>query len=680
MTIMKKVKLIPILMALITALAGCSASEEQRTSEEKASRPAESTQTAAVETTATESTTLPQEATEAEEPDEDDLFTDCGAANLVNSGICCSDGERFYYSDTNTRTLYQTENGTASVLAEDFYGYYLNLDEDTIYYADAAADNRLTAYDLNSGDRTVICDMFIQELKLYKGKLYFASRDDEEKTIYRMNPDGSELEELVSCEDFWYMTIYKDVIYYVNYENDQYAIAAMDLDGSDRRIIRKYNGSDLCIAEDKIFFAERDTRYLYSMNLDGSDVQQLNSTYSRCVNYMNGQLYYYGSKENGRNVYSCDLNGNVTGRYASGAKFLMLMEEELYYYDWDEVLHIVPLNKKSEEENYSYGTNIVSYGQEDVLRPVRRYIESNWSGYTLDEGNITKNGNTWTILLTENGGSKRYEIIIDLTTGKVTILCITEDILPVSVYLFDEESEQVDTGVQLSKEEMEKVAYDWCIKNDIAEWLWEIEYHDYDGNGTYEAFAICAPPLGDYTGNDYVYNSLDAVIFISSDGEITLMESTADSAFYIGYYWVDEDGNIADVERWRNDASYGSSLECLHEDVDYYIEYEGKGYYLTHERIAISSSYNMMYGVKNDKPYLVEGGHIGLDEDGDLIYVPASSGYLMCPYCTGRDVNGDRVEDPGHKHILFYNETSGEFEVSVKYPSGEIVEYDDLFS
>lgn len=655
-TIMKRVKMLPILMVLMTVLAGCSAPEELSASEEKASRPAESTQTAAVETTVTESTTLPQETTEAEEPDEDDLFTDCGAANLVNSGICCSDGERFYYSDTNTKTLYQTENGTANVLADDFYGYYLNLDEDTIYYADAAADNRLTAYDLNSGDRTVICDMFIQELKLYKGKLYFASRDDEEKTIYCMNPDGSELEELVSCDDFWYMTIYKDVIYYVNYENDQYAIAAIDLDGSDFRIIRKYNGSDLCIAEDRIFFAERDTRYLYSMNLDGSDVQQLNSTYSRCVNYMNGQLYYYGSKENGRNVYSCDLNGNVTGRYASGAKFLMLMEEDLYYYDWDEVLHIIPLDKKSEEENYSYGTNIVSYGQEDVLRPVRRYIESNWSGYTLDEGNITKNGDTWTILLTENGGSKRYEIIIDLTTGKVTILCITEDILPVSVYLFDEEPSASDSvpssSSQLSKEEMAQIASIWAEEyyGDILA-PWQFVYHDYDGNGTYEAFAFFGNICGDFTGSEFEnwWDQLYLVLYISSSGEVTLIEDDwGDTYFRVGNMHTDE-------------------------RKDYYIEYDGKGYCVPCLKNNYNGpiTWNLMYGVKDDKPYDTGiSGHIDLDEDGDLIYYP-NSGFFTCPDC---------MDNIDHKHILVIDKTTGEFEMAVKYPSGETVKLEDLFS
>lgn len=339
--------------------------------------------------------------------------------------------------------------------------------------------------------------MHVQELTLYQEKLYFTCTDGEKRTIYRMNLDGSDLESLASCEDLWYMTIYKDVIYYVNYENDQYAILSMKLDGTESRILRKYNASDLCIAEDKIFFAERDTRYLYSMNLDGSDVQQLNSTYSRCINYMNGQLYYYGSEENGRNVYSCDLNGNVTGKYTSGAKFLMLMEEELYYYDWDDVLHILPLNKKSEEENTSHGTNIVSYKQEDVLKPVRSYLASNWAGYTLDEGNITKQGNTWIILLSESGGSRQYQLIIDLTTGKITILCTTEDILPVSVYLYDTAPSVSPSAAQLSEEELNSIADTWYEQNYGPGGAWCFEYHDYDGNGTYEAFAVCGPVMGD---------------------------------------------------------------------------------------------------------------------------------------------------------------------------------------
>lgn len=507
---MKKVKIMPFLLALALTLAGCERPNRPNADETSQAESEESTQASAVETTTAETPVTEVSTQVIAEPTEETLFQNYGTSNTVNSGICCTDGERFYYSDTNTQKLYRTENGTATEIADQFYGYYLNLSGDIIYYADAAADKCVTAYDLTSGNRTVICDMHVQELTLYKEKLYFSCIDGDQKTIYRMNTDGSGLESLASCEDLWYMTIYKDVIYYVNYENDQYAILSMQLDGSDSKIIHKYNASDLCIAEDKIFFAERDTRYLYSMNLDGSDVQQLNATYSRCLNYMNGQLYYYGSEESERNVYSCDLEGNITGRYTSGAKFLMLMENELYYYDWDEVLHILPLDKKSEEENTSYGTNIVSYQQEEVLQPIRRYLEPDWSGYTLDENSITKQGNIWKILLTKSGSQQRYELTINLTTGKVTILCTTEDILPISAYLFDQ------SAVQLPKDEMENALRVWTGKHYYKQYVaWQIAYHDYDKNGTYEAFAMCGPMTGFVTG-EVSYNLLDAVLFISS--------------------------------------------------------------------------------------------------------------------------------------------------------------------
>jgi|GEM_PF-1347080 len=624
---MKKGRIVPILVALMAVLAGCSNQEESSVKHKRDSDTTESAQTSVVETT-----TEPAKQEQAvAEPTAEMSFQSSGASNLVNSGICCTDGERYYYSDTNTQTLYQTQNGTADVIAEQFYGYYLNLSGNTIYYADAAADNSVTAYDLSSGSRTVLCNMHVQELTLYQEKLYFTCTDGEKRTIYRMNLDGSDLESLASCDDLWYMTIYKDVIYYVNYENDQYAILSMKLDGTESRILRKYNASDLCIAEDKIFFAERDTRYLYSMNLDGSDVQQLNSTYSRCINYMNGQLYYYGSEENGRNVYSCDLNGNVTGKYTSGAKFLMLMEEELYYYDWDDVLHILPLNKKSEEENTSHGTNIVSYKQEDVLKPVRSYLASNWAGYTLDEGNITKQGNTWIILLSESGGSRQYQLTIDLTTGKITILCTTEDILPVSVYLYDTAPSVSPSAAQLSEEELERIADTWYEQNYGPGVAWSFEYHDYDGNGTYEAFAVCGPVKGDGYDID-PYNILEAILYISSTGELTIIEE-----------------DIRDTDF------------CV--EKEYYIEYDGKGYYVPHFRSG-GILWQPMYGVKDNKPYDTGiSGHISLDEDGDLLYTP-NSGIFTCPECN------NHVE---HKHILVYDETSGELKSAVKYPSGEIV-------
>lgn len=639
---MKKGRIMPILVAITAVLAGCSNQEESPVKQKEVSDATESVQTAVAESTSETSVESATQEQITAEPTANMSFQSNGASNLVNSGICCTDGERYYYSDTNSQKLYQTKNGTADLIADQFYGYYLNLSGNIIYYADAAADNCVTAYDLSSENRTVICNMHVQELTLYKEKLYFTCTNGEKRTIYRMNLDGSDLESMASCEDLWYMTIYKDVVYYVNYENDQYAILSMNLDGTESRIIRKYNASDLCIAEDKIFFAERDTRYLYSMNLDGSNVQQLNSTYSRCVNYMNGQLYYYGSEENGRNVYSCDLNGNVTGKYTSGAKFLMLMEEELYYYDWDDVLHILPLNKKSEEENTSHGTNIISYKQEDVLKPIRSYISSNWAGYTLNEGNISKKDSTWTILLSENGGSRQYQLIIDLSNGKITILCTTEDILPVSVYLYDATS-----SVQLSEEEMDKIASKWCGEHLYEQAVdWQLAYHDYDKNGTYEAFAICGPIASYAVGDTNGFNIFDTLLFISSSGEVTEL-----------------DGVSRDKEQPRKFFLYDGTNY-----VDNYIEYAGKGYYLP-EFYNDPCWWNVLYSVKNDKPYVAfYGGYITLDDDGDLNYFDD----CIVTDCAG--FFGNSV-GKNHKHILLYNEKTDKFELYVKSESGEIIKF-----
>lgn len=125
---MKKIKFLSVFTAMLLVLTGCSDYE----SIDKSASPEAS------ERVTTEITSEVQTETEpSAEPSEEALFTNCGSSNLVNSGICCTNGENFYYSDTNEKKLYQAENGTATVLADDFYGYYLNPDGDTIYYADA---------------------------------------------------------------------------------------------------------------------------------------------------------------------------------------------------------------------------------------------------------------------------------------------------------------------------------------------------------------------------------------------------------------------------------------------------------------------------------------------------------------------------------------------------------------
>lgn len=655
---MRKMRFLSAVMALMLALTGCSedddSSRRNRRNRDKDEDVTESVVqeetteddvTKAVEEYEISPMTEPEKSyeispmesepeetvTEEAEPEKPAEFEKYGASNIVNSGICVSDGERFYYCDTNVKKLFERDGGENRLIAENFNSYYMNLDGNMIYYADADNDNFITSYNLDSGEKNVICKMHAQELTLYNGMLYFSSAGDESKTIYRVNTDGSGHEALVSCEDLWYMNVYKDKIYFVNYENKAYAVVSMNIDGSELEVIRNYNASDLCVAEDKIFFSERDTRYLYVMNLDGSDVQQLNSTYSRCLNYMNGQLYYFTDEDRNHTMYSCDTEGNVTGRYESDVKFLMLMNNEVYYYDWDLNVHIASLGEKSDEDNYHYGTDITSYKQEEILKTVREHVSSNWSGYYVDEEDIKKSDSRWTLNLCKNGsGEAEYMLVIHLSTGRVTVIRLNMDELPTSVYLFDAQS----STTELSEDKMKAIADKWVAENcEIAPLASSWEYHDYDKNGTYEAYAAFGKSS---SGKLYV------LLFISAEGKVTV---------------VYECESYIDIE-------YESYVSMSLDDENY-IEYEGRGYFLAQISNGAESA-NWMYGVKDNDAFDYNPGvqHISLSDDGYLHWNSPSP--LDCKNCVG---------DTGcmtHSHILDYDESTGTFIISVLNSQGEI--------
>lgn len=134
------------------------------------------------------------------------------------------------------------------------------------------------------------------------------------------------------------------------------------------------------------------------------------------------------------------------------------------------------------------------------------------------------------------------------------------------------------------------------------------------------------------------YNILEAILYISSTGEITVIEK-----------------DVRDTDF------------CVENEIEkeYYIEYDGKGYYVPHFRSG-GILWQPMYGVKDNKPYDTGiSGHISLDEDGDLNYYND---------CIGTDCKGIFGNSMGknHKHILLYNEETGKFEIYVKSESGEV--------
>ena len=168
---------------------------------------------------------------------------------------------------------------------------------------------------------------YVDELTYYDGWFYFRRTLGDNVSICKMRTDGSDVTVLTQCNE-WYMNVYQVKIYFVNFDNN-YALQCMDLNGN-QLVTLTYGASDICVVKDTIFFSNRDTRYLYKMNLDGTNLVQLNQTFTRCTNYYDGKLYYFG--DNDHMIYRCDLMGNVEKSYESGANFLVLVGGYIYAY------------------------------------------------------------------------------------------------------------------------------------------------------------------------------------------------------------------------------------------------------------------------------------------------------------------------------------------------------------
>lgn len=148
--------------------------------------------------------------------------------------------------------------------------------------------------------------------------------------------------------------------------------------------------------------------------------------------------------------------------------------------------------------------------------------------------------------------------------------------------------------------------------------LYDWEYHDFDGNGTNEAYAIVANGSSDYYYNFYNFS----IYFVSSTGELTLMDDNGSSCF--------------------NDGSY-STLG-------------NNGFFSWDSSAGGSGFTTYLYGVKDGNPY-------ELTVSGNLqgFYKDENHGYF---YTTQNDFSNGFHEYPSFK--LEYDNATHQFTIAEK--------------
>lgn len=239
------------------------------------------------------------------------------ASNIVNGGLGCFDGSRYYFSD---RYLWSEDvSGDNSNSIYDRTVYYINSVGEHLYFVSPSENYAICRIKKDGTEFKKIYDKYCYELTYYDGWLYFSSDfGDSDLHICRMRPDGSNLTILANCR-VWYMTLYNDKIYFCNYDDGK-SICSMNIDGSEYKLLRSGECCDLCIVNNKIYFSTNmEYRNLHSIDINGNNEEVLINSYVRNTNYYNKKLYFVNL--NGE-ICSCDLNGN---------NICVLLSDSTYY-------------------------------------------------------------------------------------------------------------------------------------------------------------------------------------------------------------------------------------------------------------------------------------------------------------------------------------------------------------
>lgn len=237
-----------------------------------------------------------------------DAYDFNSTTNVVNGGIANYDNESgvYYYGNIDLRSSDLAGDNVKTLY--DSPAYCINIIGDELYFIAPNEGDVICKINKDGSGFEKVYENYCHELTYYKEWLYFCSDlGGSDYYICRMKPDGTEFTTLIQSRE-WYMNIYDDVIYFINYDRN-HSICSMNLDGSNYQELLSDNYYyDLCVANDKIYFSEsEEQRNLYSMNLDATGKDLLHDSYTRNTNYFNGKLYYVNTN---RELCRCDMNGN----------------------------------------------------------------------------------------------------------------------------------------------------------------------------------------------------------------------------------------------------------------------------------------------------------------------------------------------------------------------------------
>jgi Tol biopolymer transport system component len=171
-------------------------------------------------------------------------------------------------------------------------------DGEWVYYADSGDNRSIYRVKPDGSGREKLTGDEAAFINVFDGRVYYANRSDNSK-IYSMNTDGSDRRKL-GDDPAYLFSIEDGKVYYSN----GYSIRSMNTDGSDMRVLSDDLAAQIYVEDGSLYYKKyigptsggaADYYEIYSMNTDGSGKTKLSDdTYKSIDNFIvvGGTVYF----------------------------------------------------------------------------------------------------------------------------------------------------------------------------------------------------------------------------------------------------------------------------------------------------------------------------------------------------------------------------------------------------
>ena len=177
-------------------------------------------------------------------------------ANVANGGTAVFSGDEVLISDpVQSQILKVTPGETTGTPVNGALGRYLNVDGDTLYYADAQTKYLMKTM-LNGSTAQTLLEKPVSRILLYDGYLYYLDMENN-CTLCRLSLDADAQPELLSDARVQQFAIYRGDLFYQDLNQDNSAFV-MNLDGSNVTPLPLRFGALLFCVGDRLFYSDPD--------------------------------------------------------------------------------------------------------------------------------------------------------------------------------------------------------------------------------------------------------------------------------------------------------------------------------------------------------------------------------------------------------------------------------------